>query len=908
MPTLSPAAELIVAAGLLEATGELEAPLTLEAATARLRQLLSPTALWWSGPMAPDDVEVSAQRRLGAPPRWRAPREHLLASRADLLRDAWRAALPPADAGWGTPVLRLEVDRVEDAERLAALVGAGPYLIVPSVAARHDASFAWRWPMRIGVAAGPLGTRWRDALRQSPFASLYEVSVVDATTDAPLDIVFVDAAVPGAAFEATCVVMLGEDASPADRLRQGLAEQPQAAIVIGAASSDPDWFHHAIREMAHDQPIDVALRIASHASLIAGDVDLLPLTAVRQWSLELAQQLHGHSGDDDGDAASAEDRLRAIALQERFDSEHQGANRSAAEVRSLEGAGYDTVLRIRRHLSGALPDTAPAETPLPPPPAPAPATGAEPAARDTPQAPPPRRLMADAWLKGKLRRKALLPEREHELRVRIGIPAGNDTAAQVAFPDHDLPADASVELMVDVTSEALGLRERRPIVLSTADRAAPSTIALVRFRTPGEGSVVDLKLLVTHRERPLQEAHYVAPVRARAVAGDAPTLTAVALSSAPEPRADATPAQLSLEVNGANLQRSGTRDAVNLPQIQDLLDGIEQRASRVLASDDAPASLDDPAAVALLVQLARLGAKLKAYLDPLRIDDAGTVSLLVDATTAILPLELAYEAPAPAAGATLCEHRVGGRMAGRPEACADAGRQVVCPYAFWGQRRVIARTLRLRRAPAARAAPVPLDLRPVLYAAVKRADADAPANRKPSQLLEKALKGIVGASGLARVDDWDDWKAQVRTRNPQLLVLLGHTENVDGETGLEIGKGAWLYDPDIDAGYLRDAASPPPLVVLLACSTGVPRNVFGGLPAAFAGNGAAAVVATLTKLTGPHGAQAAGAVVQALFDGASGHDRLGAAMTAARRRLVDDGLLVGLLLVSHGEIDLPLAH
>jgi hypothetical protein len=29
-------------------------------------------------------------------------------------------------------------------------------------------------------------------------------------------------------------------------------------------------------------------------------------------------------------------------------------------------------------------------------------------------------------------------------------------------------------------------------------------------------------------------------------------------------------------------------------------------------------------------------------------------------------------------------------------------------------------------------------------------------------------------------------------------------------------------------------------------------------------------------------------------------------MTAARRALIEDGLLIGLLLVSHGEIDLPL--
>jgi hypothetical protein len=65
-------------------------------------------------------------------------------------------------------------------------------------------------------------------------------------------------------------------------------------------------------------------------------------------------------------------------------------------------------------------------------------------------------------------------------------------------------------------------------------------------------------------------------------------------------------------------------------------------------------------------------------------------------------------------------------------------------------------------------------------------------------------------------------------------------------------------------------------------------------------------VATLTKLQGPHGARAAAAVVRALCGGAAGPARLGASMTHARRQLVADGLLVGLFLVSHGEIDLPL--
>ena len=904
MPASHQDAELVVAAGLLEA---LYSPYawTPETATAHLRELLSPAALWWSGPMPPLQVEDFTQSRRGPPPRWCEPDPATLDAVADIVLAAWREALPPAnDSGWGPPVLRLEVGSVEDAQRLAGLGTVGGYLITPSIHRGTSWRFSWRWPMRIGVVDGPPGERWRRALERSPYATLYEVSVLRPTgdgqlntevpsgTDELLDIVFVEAGTSPAAQNATCVVLLGEDTSPAERVLQGLSDYRHAAIVIGAASSDPEWFQEAVRGMSHDLPIDVAMRLASPTSLIAADTGLLPLTAVRQWSLELVRQLRGQTdGDPVVRGGTVEGRLHSIALEGHFDRESGGAEQLAGAVQSLAGKGYDTALTFHMAMAGA-----------PPPESLAP----EPAPESAPAATPPRRLIADAWARGKVRRKTLLPDTEHELRVRIDVPAKDETAAQLAFPEHELPANASVELMVDVTSAALGLHERRPIVLSTADRSAASTIALFKFQAPGEGTVADIKILVTHQERPLQEAHYVATVRRRAVRGDLARLTAVALSSAPEPSVDATPAQLSLEINGANLERSGSRDAINLPQLQPLLDNIEQRASRVLASEDAPASLDDDDAIELLVQLARLGSRLKASLDPLQIDDARTISLLVDATTAILPLELVYDAPAPSAGAKLCEHRTGGRMAGKPEACPDAGKGVVCPYAFWGQQRVIARTLRLRRAPPRRAAPKPLDLRPVLYAAVKHADAGAPANRKPSNLLEQELKDIVGTTGLKRVNDWDDWSAQVRERNPQLLVLLGHTESLDGETGLEIGDGSWLYDPDVDATHLRDADAPAPLVILLACSTAVPRNVFGGLPAAFTGNGAAAVVATLSKLTGPHGAHAAAAVVKAVFDSSTSATRLGMAMTAVRRRLVDDGLLVGLLLVSHGEIDLPL--
>jgi hypothetical protein len=891
LPTRAGDVELVVAAGLLEAAGHLNDQLTTQFATERLRELLSsPAALWWSGYASPASLEASLRQRTARAPRWLAPDAALLDRLSGKVLAAWRDALPPGRHGWGTPVLRIEVSDAEAAQYLAALGEVDQYLIAPHVARQRAYEFSWRWPMRIGIAGGPRSEQWRRDLERSHYKSLFDVHDVAPDSTEPVDIVFVDADAASMVHAATCVIVLGASTSPAERLLQGREAGLEAPIVIGAASSDVKWFEDAIREMAHDQPIDVALRVASPDALIAADPQWLPFTAVRQWSLALAEQLREEAA---GGAVlrgrSPEQRLHALGTEAAFDSEQGGAARTTDEVRALDRQGFETVLRSRK------PEAAMS----------APEAGAEAPERPA-EALPARNLIADAWANGHALRKALLPDADHALHVRVAVPRKGETAAGETFPEESLPAGESVELMVDVTNKALGLQMRRSIVLSTSDRSQPSTTAVFPFRTQGEGSVVDFKILVTHQERPLQEAHYVAVVRNQAVSGDRARLNVVPLSSSPEPVADATPAQVSLEVNGANLERSDSKDAIDLSQVRQLLETIELEASRVLASEDAPAALAGDATEKLLVKLARAGAALGKYLEPLGIGDARTISLLVDASSSVLPLELVYDAPVPKVGATLCEHRHGGTMVGNPEVCANAGATVVCPYAFWGQRRVIARTIRLRGKPARRTATAPLKLSPVLYAAATRADAGAPEDQKPSDLLQAELRGMVGADALERVNDWGNWELRVQQQRPQLLVVLGHTESAGLETLIEIGTDSWLRSLDINATYLHDDTSPPPLVVLLACSTGVARDCFGGLPAAFASSGAAAVVATLTKLQGPHGARAAAAVVRALCGGAAGPARLGASMTHARRQLVADGLLVGLFLVSHGEIDLPL--
>ncbi|MDP9463186.1 MAG: CHAT domain-containing protein, partial [Actinomycetota bacterium] len=231
--------------------------------------------------------------------------------------------------------------------------------------------------------------------------------------------------------------------------------------------------------------------------------------------------------------------------------------------------------------------------------------------------------------------------------------------------------------------------------------------------------------------------------------------------------------------------------------------------------------------------------------------------------------------------------------------------KVVCPYAFWGMGRTVARTFRVEHGTAARSPLVPLSLTPVLYAAAARADAESPDDARPSDLLQQALSELVGPAALTRVTSWRAWRSAVKSGHPQLLVVLGHTETAGGEMTIEIGEESRLARPDVSTAVLRGKVGPPPLVVLLACASAAAGDTFGGLPAAFTGRGAAAVVATLSKLKGPHGASAAAAVIRALRESTTdGGVTLGRALTTARRRLIADGVLVGLLLVAHGEIDL----
>jgi hypothetical protein len=533
----------------------------------------------------------------------------------------------------------------------------------------------------------------------------------------------------------------------------------------------------------------------------------------------------------------------------------------------------------------------------------------EPVARATAEKAATRVLLADITCNGRTCKKSLLPDSEHQVEVRLAVPGRGEEdrlSDEAAIPD----GNRAVELVVDVSSDDGSVHGTASLALPMVDRTLASTVAVVKFVTGEDGATLRLNVTVLYEGRPVQAALLQAPVRAKPAWRDRIRLLPVPLSAAAEPRLGATKADTTLEYTGRALKRLGTADHIEIPlsAIEDITAAIERSALRVMRSDGAPRKLDDPGGVKLLIDLARQGSSLADKLADLRVTDPHTVALMVRYGSATLPIELAYDGVAPDESAQLCEcvrDRKGHRAAGFPH----ASRQTVCPYAFWGMTRVIARTMMgqpVKQLPL-RPRPAPLPLRPVLYGAADTADELSPPWALATRDLQDVLSYQAGLGQSARVSNWRAWRREVRRARPNLMVVLGHTEMRAGQVKLVIGRKSRLAQRSVSFRELGRSNVPAPLVLLMACTSDVTGDVFGALPGAVVDNGAAAVIATLTRLGGPQAAQTAAAVVSAMHSQRPSGLTLATALTEARQQLIAQGLLVGLLLVSHGEIDVQLA-
>ena len=304
--------------------------------------------------------------------------------------------------------------------------------------------------------------------------------------------------------------------------------------------------------------------------------------------------------------------------------------------------------------------------------------------------------------------------------------------------------------------------------------------------------------------------------------------------------------------------------------------------------------------VELLITLAGIGTELDTFLAPLDIGDARSINVIVNPDTRVLPLELVYAGPPPLPNAKLCDHVLNPPPPG--QACDKPSTRRVCPYAFWGLHRSIARTIQWKEDRRKKTQPwtTTISASSVLYGATVIADEGASEPLPTADVLAAAQSLF---QPVTRVTSWNAWRKAVKSDKPNLLVVLGHTLVEGGSTNLYIGKKSVLARLRISTSVLRADGSPRPLVLLIACATAALGDPFGSLPGTLTAKGAGAVVGTLSKIVGPHGAAATTHLLRAIHDLAGQDASVGDAVEAARRSLIAERRPIGLILVSHGEMD-----
>ncbi len=883
-----------------------------------LRQLLHPSAVWLSADLPPELRGAAAYGEWL--PTWSSPGT-VTADEAQILDAAWAAALPPLDRGMRRYV-RVQVDTVDDVRTLRAIGSVDGLVIVPSLRSRgHLRPLRWRWPFRVGVLPGPLSDGWLSDVQHSehhgtvfdaePYdiGSRYEIAIISST-----DLSELSEAVAMPLGDATCVIVAGDD--PVDQMLSELERRVEPIIAIAVEGSPDRWWRTFFHEMSHDVPIDAATQsiigMAGADALIAGPTHGMDVTASAHWFAAVAPDFPG--------LAPLLDEF--AGWDWRYES--GGATRESQVVRDSMANGNLPIAFVPPPAMAAPAPFEPGEgfgdgpaemdavgPPVPMPPA-AVAPGGRPAAptaappptaakppRRKPTALTPRRLVARVFEAGKKVKKVLPPERDLEFAVRIAIPQRGDTAADVAAPAIPGAPGPTAELEVIVSGDVWTQQPPpQTISVSRTNDAAPSTWAVFPFRTPASGNVVRIEVTILYQGKPLQAATYVSPVRSTALPLERPTFTTFALSGPDQPTPELRPVDVSLNGTGAELKYfSGSDAQVLITDVQAMLDQIEDRVSRVLGVPDAPDALDDPRVLELLITLAGIGHELSNSLAPLAIGDARSINVTVNPLTKVLPLELVYSGPVPDDHAKLCDHVHSPPPPG--EACRRASSRRVCPYAFWGMHRTISRTIKsttVNKHPWTST----ISTSSVLYAATVIADDHAP-QPLPSVRVRDAAEQMF--PGVTQANNWRDWRKAVTTDKPDVMVVLGHTMIEGAKTNLYIGRESALDRRKISSRELSRDGSHRPLVLLIACATAALGDPFGTLPGAWTANGAGAVVGTLSKIVGPQGATATTHLLQAIHDVAGQQASVGDAVADARRSLITAGHPIGLMLVSHGEID-----
>jgi hypothetical protein len=441
-----------------------------------------------------------------------------------------------------------------------------------------------------------------------------------------------------------------------------------------------------------------------------------------------------------------------------------------------------------------------------------------------------------------------------------------------------------------------------------------SSVAQFCFDTTPEHITLRGRIVLCHRQRVLQTG---------IVACD-PSGTRFEIDAAPRPRLSElnglrAAAALVLDDQYVIASKAAASAAIRIEQeaVNKLVSVLAANLAPVNEARTEPLTLRSETNLHVLHELALRGATLhEAMVGGARggidvLSGTGHVQLVSTRVGSFFPAELLYRYVAPQKP-VLCDHAERALANGEcssecPRDAADK-EAAICPLGFWGLARVVERHARLppdvpgdadvhvRVACGGDHLPTILPLAsPALFGASARAFT---AVADP----EGAVRDLARHVSIQRAANWEQWTEYVAGTEPRLLVLLPHHEGATCET-LEIG-GDKLRSDLVRTRHVNRLGHGKPLVLLLGCETQLAAISFESFTTKFLQHGAAIVASLAAGVLGRDAIQIAERIVAALAEIPAGRVRsFGQIALEVRRKLVADGLLVGMALTTYGDAD-----
>lgn len=523
---------------------------------------------------------------------------------------------------------------------------------------------------------------------------------------------------------------------------------------------------------------------------------------------------------------------------------------------------------------------------------------------------------------------------EHRIDVRVGVADADWLASDAPFPEL---AGGPNRLTVVFTEN--DLLERPQVDVIDLPLVGTSTVASFTLATRPDTETVDARVIVLAGNRVVQTAQLPSTVATRDREFEATTDGTAAATSIDVARPELILTPLSGDLHerrtfdgalvvGVDLDGAAVVTAVvdevaattrlHYRDAEGAVAKLSRRLQEIVEAPEQFASLDADGSVELLVFLAVHGGLMRDALisEGTQVAEVLASSQYLQVVSAhpdiVLPIELAYEFPAPDPDATLCARAQETLQSSAPDVRCSGPHtaSTVCPLGFLGLTRVIERraytvvqttddSIELRDRPSRDRGAITLGAS--VFAASDHVDG----------FIEGSIASVVAAleeTGGAhyQVSTWDDWTNTIANERPGLLLLMPHTVFNDTieQFGLEIGADAQRWLHQIKHGFVPPADTPA-IVALLGCKTARAGELtYERFPSQLVRAGAKVIIATLTEVLGRHAAPIAGRFATELY--AASIERpvgVGEVMLPLRRHLLADGMLAVLAVCAFGDAD-----